>query len=86
MHTPDGITEYSYVRHLEICIDRALFLITEVVAFKRDLTPNVRIILCWLFTKIFDSILYTTNRIAAMHYILIQNGDILERNRNTKLR
>jgi len=86
MHTPDGITEYSYVRHLEICIDRALFLITEVVAFKRDLTPNVRIILCWLFTKIFDSLTYTINRIAPVQYILTENVGILERNRNTKLR
>jgi len=45
MHTPDGITEYSYVQHLESAFDRELFLITEAVAFKHDLTPNVRIIL-----------------------------------------
>jgi len=45
------------------------FFILETFAFQRDLISYVRIILSWILTKIFDSLLYTIITIAVVSYI-----------------
>jgi len=50
----------------DILVDLALFFITETVSLQGDLTPHVRAILSWILTKIFDSLLDTIPRIAAV--------------------